>query len=257
MSVNLSIDGAMAEVALNRPDKLNAMREADVGEIVVALDRAEQQQVRAVLIRGEGAGFCAGRDLSEADPGNEDGEQILETVVNPVVRRIATFPAPTFASVHGPCLGLGLGLALACDVVYIADDAKIGSPFARIGAVLDSGGHSFLVSRLGMHRALELIYSGRLLSGTEAAAIGLVNQSFPPDAVLDRTRKLAAQVASGPTAAFMESKRLVRRIEEEGLGLFEVLRREAISQGVAARTEDYKEGISAFIQKRPPKFSGK
>jgi 2-(1,2-epoxy-1,2-dihydrophenyl)acetyl-CoA isomerase len=257
MSVNLSIDGATAEVALNRPDKLNAMREADVREIVVALDRAEQQQVRALLIRGEGAGFCAGRDLSEADPGNEDGEQILETIVNPVIRRIATFPAPTFASVHGACLGLGLGLALACDVVYIADDAKIGSPFARIGAVLDSGGHSFFVERLGTHRALELIYSGRLLSGGEAAAMGLVNQSFAPDAVLDRTRKLAAQVASGPTAAFMESKRLVRRIDEEGLGLFEVLRREAISQGVAARTEDYKEGISAFVQKRPPKFSGR
>jgi 2-(1,2-epoxy-1,2-dihydrophenyl)acetyl-CoA isomerase len=96
-----------------------------------------------------------------------------------------------------------------------------------------------------------------LLSGSEAAAIGLVNQSFPPDAVLDRTRKLAAQVASGPTAAFMESKRLVRRIDEEGLGLFAVLKHEAISQGVAARTGDYKEGISAFLQKRPPKFSGK
>jgi 2-(1,2-epoxy-1,2-dihydrophenyl)acetyl-CoA isomerase len=256
MSVNLSVDGALAEVALNRPDKLNAMREADVREIVVALDRAEEQHVRALIVRGEGAGFCAGRDLSEADPGNEDGEKILETVVNPVIRRIATFPAPTFAAVHGPCLGLGLGLALACDIVYIADDAKIGSPFARIGAVLDSGGHSFFVERLGTHRALELVYSGKLLSGVEAAALGLVNQSFPADAVVDRTRKFAAQVASGPTAAFMESKRLVRRIGEEGLGLFEVLRREAISQGVAARTEDYKEGISAFLQKRPPKFSG-
>ncbi len=257
MSVNLSIDGALAEIALNRPDKLNAMREADVREIMVALDRAEEQHVRALLMRGEGAGFCAGRDLSEADPGNEDGQQILETVVNPVIRRIATFPAPTFASIHGACLGLGLGLALACDLVFIADDAKIGSPFARIGAVLDSGGHSFFVSRLGTHRALELIYSGRLLSGAEAAAIGLVNQSFPVDAVLSHTRTLAAQVATGPTAAFMESKRLVRRIDEEGLGLFAVLKHEAISQGVAARTEDYKEGISAFIQKRQPKFSGR
>ncbi len=257
MSVNLSIDGALAEIALNRPDKLNAMREADVREIMVALDRAEEQHVRGLLMRGEGAGFCAGRDLSEADPGNEDGQQILETVVNPVIRRIATFPAPTFASIHGACLGLGLGLALACDLVFIADDAKIGSPFARIGAVLDSGGHSFFVSRLGTHRALELIYSGRLLSGAEAAAIGLVNQSLPVDAVLSHTRTLAAQVATGPTAAFMESKRLVRRIDEEGLGLFAVLKHEAISQGVAARTEDYKEGISAFIQKRQPKFSGR
>ncbi len=89
------------------------------------------------------------------------------------------FPAPTFAAVHGACLGVGLGLALASDVVYVSEDAKIGSPFARIGAVLDSGGHKFFVQRIGPHRALELIYTGRLLSGTEAAAWGLVNQCVP------------------------------------------------------------------------------
>ena len=257
MSIVLSVEGAIAEVVLNRPDKMNAVSEAMIRELGSALDRAEKQGVRALLIRGEGPGFCAGRDLAEANPGNEDGEAVLEETINPIIRQIATFPAPTFASVHGPCLGAGLGIALACDVVYIADDAKIGSPFARIGAVLDSGGHSFFVSRLGANRTLELVYSGRLMSGTEAATLGLVNQSFPRDKVLEETRKLAAQVAGGPTAAFMESKRLVRRIDEEGLGLFAVLKCEARSQGIAARTEDYKEGISAFQQKRQPKFTGR
>ncbi len=123
------------------------------------------------------------------------------------MKRIVAFPAPTFAAVHGACLGAGLGLALGCDVVYVADDAKIGSPFARIGAVLDSGGHSFFVSRLGTHRALELIYTGRLLSGIEAAQLGLVNRSMPKDSLVAETRKVAAQVAQGPTAAFMQSKR--------------------------------------------------
>jgi enoyl-CoA hydratase/carnithine racemase len=159
--------------------------------------------------------------------------------------------------VQGACLGAGLGLALGCDVVYVADDAKIGSPFARIGAVLDSGGHSFFVSRLGAHRALELIYTGRLLSGTEAAALGLVNQSMPRDVLLTHARKIAGQVAQGPTAAFMQSKRMVRRIDEEALGLFAVLKCEAQAQGAAGRTADYKEGITAFQQKRAPKFQGK
>jgi 2-(1,2-epoxy-1,2-dihydrophenyl)acetyl-CoA isomerase len=257
MAVDLTISGALAEVVLNRPDKLNAVNEAMALEMDGALDRAERAEVRALIVRGEGAGFCAGRDLADADPGNEDAEAILEKVFNPVIRRIATFPAPTFAAVHGACLGAGLGIALGCDVVYIADDAKIGSPFARIGAVLDSGGHSFFVSRLGIHRALELIYTGRLLSGAEAAALGLVNQSMPRDKVLEHTRQIATQVAAGPTAAFMESKRLARRIDEEGLGLFAVLRCEAIAQGAAGRTADYKEGISAFQQKRAPKFTGR
>ncbi|HVA81957.1 MAG TPA: enoyl-CoA hydratase-related protein [Candidatus Binataceae bacterium] len=257
MPVELKIAGAMAEIVLSRPDKLNAVNDAMAAELSEVFDRAERVGVRAMLLSGAGAGFCAGRDLADADPGNEDAEAILEGVFNPLIKRLALFPAPTFAAVHGACLGVGLGLALACDVVYAADDAKIGSPFARIGAVLDSGGHSFLVARLGSHRALELIYTGRLLSGAEAAAMGLVNASMPKENLLERARAVATQVANGPTAAFVESKRLIRRIDEEALGLRAVLKCEARAQGAAGRTADYKEGISAFQQKRAPKFVGK
>ncbi len=257
MNVELSIQDSVAEVVLNRPDKLNALNEAMTRELGAALDRAENAKVRALLLRGEGNAFSAGRDLADADPGNEDAEAILEKIFNPVIRRIATFPAPTFAAVHGACLGVGLGLALACDVVYVADDARIGSPFARIGAVLDSGGHAFFVERLGSHRALELIYTGKLISGSDAAQLGLVNQSFPRDKVLEQTRAVASQVAKGPTAAFLESKRIVRRIDDQALGLIDVLRLEATAQGAAGRTEDYKEGITAFVQKRTPAFKGR
>jgi enoyl-CoA hydratase/carnithine racemase len=257
MGVKLSIEGGLAEIVLDRPDKMNALNDAMIGELNSCLDRAESARVRALLIRGEGPAFSAGRDLADADEGNEDAEAIIEAQFNPLAKRIATFPAPTFAAVHGACLGAGLGIALACDVVYIADDAKIGSPFARIGAVLDSGGHAYFVHRLGTHRALELIYTGRLISGTEAASLGLVNQSMPKEALLEHTRRVAAQVAQGPTVAFMESKRIVRRIDEEGLGLFATLKLEAQAQGVASRTEDYKEGFGAFKQKRAPKFQGK
>lgn len=257
MAVNLSVEAGLAEIVLNRPDKLNAINEAMANELTACLDRAEQDGPRALLIRGEGAGFCAGRDLADADPGNEDAEAILDSIFNPVIQRIATFPAPSFAAVHGACLGVGLGIALACDVVYIAENARIGSPFARIGAVLDSGGHAFFVSRIGTHRALELIYTGRLLSGTEAAQIGLVNEALPGDAVVAHTRNIAATVAKGPTSAFLESKRMVRQIDDEALGLMAVLKLEAKAQGAASHTADYKEGISAFQKKRQPTFTGK
>ena len=257
MSVDLSVENGLAEIVLNRPDKMNALNDAMVAELNDALDRATSHGVRAMMLRGEGPAFCAGRDLADAHPGDEDAEAIIETTFNPVMKRIVAFPAPTFASVHGACLGAGLGLALGCDVVYVADDAKIGSPFARIGAVLDSGGHSFFVSRLGTHRALELIYTGRLLSGTEASHLGLVNRSMPKDSLVAETRKIASQVAQGPTAAFVQSKHLVRRIDEEAMGLFAVLKLEAQAQGAAGKTADYKEGITAFQQKRAPKFVGK
>jgi 2-(1,2-epoxy-1,2-dihydrophenyl)acetyl-CoA isomerase len=257
MSVELSVENGLAEIVLNRPDKMNALNDAMVAELNECLERAASQGVRALMIRGQGASFCAGRDLADADPGNEDAEAIIESVFNPLVKRIVAFPVPTLAAVHGACLGVGLGLALGCDVAYVADDARLGSPFARIGAVLDSGGHSFFVSRLGPHRALELIYTGRLLSGTEAAQWGLVNRSMPKEALVEETRKVAAQVAQGPTAAFVQSKRLVRRIDEEAMGLFAVLKCEAQAQGAAGRTADYKEGITAFQQKRAPKFVGK
>lgn len=257
MSVDLSIESGVAEIVLNRPAKMNAFDDPMVAEMNTRLVKAATAGVRALLIRGEGPAFSAGRDLAGAEPGKEDAEAILKSVFNPVIQTIADFPAPTFAAVHGPCLGVGLGIALACDVVYVADDAKIGSPFARIGAVLDSGSHLFLLEALGSHLALELIYSTRFLSGTEAAGLGLVNRALPLASLVAEVRKLALQVAQGPTAAFMESKRLLRRIRDDKLGLPEVLAAEAKAQGAAGRTSDYREGITAFQEKRTPKFTGR
>lgn len=257
MSVDLTIAGGVAELVLNRPAKMNAFDDAMVAAMNARLAEAAASGARALMIRGEGPGFSAGRDLAGAEPGKEDAEAILKTVFNPVIKTIADFPAPTFAAVHGPCLGVGLGIALACDVVYAAADAKIGSPFARIGAVLDSGAHLFMVERLGSHRALELIYTTRFLSGVEAEQLGLVNRAVAAAEVANEVRKLAAQVAQGPTTAFMESRKIVRRIRDEKLGLDAVLAAEAQAQGVAGRSADYREGITAFQEKRSPKFSGK
>jgi enoyl-CoA hydratase/carnithine racemase len=254
--VLLTFDGGLAELVLNRPDKLNAMNLEMVHDLESCLDTVEEHRARALLVRGEGRAFCSGRDLADADPLHEDGEAILHEFFNPLIERMAGIAVPTIAAVQGACLGTGLGLALACDIVYAADDARIGSPFARIGAVLDSGAHAAFVSRVGAHRALELIYTGRLLSGREAAEWGLVNRSVAGADLVRRTREVGASIASGPTAAFLESKRLVRSISDGKMSFSEVLAAEAAAQGRASHTHDYQDGISAFQEKRKPSFTG-
>src|SRR5687768_15715531 len=217
--------------------------------------RAADGTLRCLLVRGEGRAFCAGRDLADAQPG-EDASHILANVFNPLIQRLADLPIPTIAAVQGACLGTGLGLALACDLLIASFDAKLGSPFARIGAVLDSGAHLAFAQRLGPHRALELIYTGRLLTGQEAAVWGLVNAAVAPDQLLPHTRSLAQQIAAGPTLAYRESKRLIRRLQDERLSLTATLSAEAEAQGRTSHTADYTEGITAFQQKRPPVFGG-
>jgi enoyl-CoA hydratase/carnithine racemase len=256
-AVRLSIDDGVAEIVLDRPEKMNAMNDAMVRELMSSIDAVEKSGARALLVRGEGRAFCSGRDLSEADPLHEDGEAILRDVLNPLIARMAGVEIPTIAAVHGACLGLGLGLALACDIVYAADDARIGSPFARIGAVLDSGAHAAFVARVGPHRALELVYTGRLLSGREAAEWGLVNRSVAGADLARRAREVARAIARGPTAAFVESKRIVRLIRDESPSFATVLAAEAVAQGRASRTHDYQDGISAFLEKRKPAFTGR
>jgi 2-(1,2-epoxy-1,2-dihydrophenyl)acetyl-CoA isomerase len=256
-SVILDVRDGVAELVLNRPEKRNALREADVSTLRSALSEATGRGARTLLLRGEGAAFCSGRDLSTAAPGEEDGGQVLRDVFNPLILELAAMPLPTVAAVQGPCLGAGLGMALACDVMIVADDARLGSPFARIGAVLDSGAHLWLRERVGAHRALELIYTGRLLSGREAAAWGLANRTVAGTELLARARDLAVQVAAGPTTAFLLSKQIIRRIHDDGLGLAEVLQAEAEAQTTATTTADYAEGVSAFLRKTTPTFIGR
>src|SRR5690349_13618786 len=151
--IRFTVDEGVAQIVLDAPEKLNALTLEAIEDLDAAYSDAEAAGVRAVVLWGEGRGFCAGRDISDVDPETDDVLGYLGTF-EALMRRIAAFPAPTFAAVHGPCLGAGLGLAIATDVVYVAESAKIGSPFAGLGALLDSGGHALLYERLGAHRAL-------------------------------------------------------------------------------------------------------
>ena len=222
------------------------------------LDAVEAGGARALLVRGEGRAFCSGRDLADADPLHEDGEAILRDVFNPLIERMAGLAVPTIAAVHGACLGTGLGLALACDIVYAADDARIGSPVRahRRGARqrrprgVRLADRAASRARAHLHRAAAL-RDARRRSGASSTAASPVRD------LVRRTRELAASIARGPTAAFLESKRIVRTIARHRRVVREVLAAEAAAQGRASRTHDYQDGISAFQEKRKPSFTGR
>ncbi len=254
--INLDIQDNIAEVTLNAPEKMNALNETAIEDLSKVYTEAAEAGVRALLLRGEGRGFSAGRDISNVDPAKDDAYEYLGKLVTPVLRQMAQFPAPTFAAVQGACLGVGLGLAIATDVVYVADDAKIGSPFANLGATLDSGGHALFTERLGAHRTLDLIYTAELMSGKEAVAQGLFSRSLPKEELLEFTREKVAKVAQGATGAFMASRDLVAQIRDQRIGLWESMEQENIAQGKLCSTADYAEGFAAFQEKRKPEFSG-
>lgn len=256
MPVEVTIAGGVAEIVLNDPAKLNSLDESAIAGLSSALTEAHEAGVRALLLRGEGRAFCAGRDISGVDPATDDARGYLDDVVTPLLRQLANFPAPTFAAAQGACLGVGLGLLIATDVVYVADTAKIGSPFANLGATLDSGGHALFVERLGAHRTLDLIYTAELMSGAEAVAAGLFSRAVAEDSLLDFTRERVAKVATGATGAFLASKALVARLRDERIGLWTSLADENAAQGALCATDDYREGFAAFQQKRRPVFTG-
>jgi enoyl-CoA hydratase/carnithine racemase len=254
MTVDLHIENSVAEITLNDPGKLNALDEAAIGELASAYADAEAAGVRALLLRGEGRAFCAGRDISRVDPATDDATAYLADVVTPLLRTMDGFPAPTFAVATGACLGVGLGLLIATDVVYVADTAKIGSPFANLGATLDSGGHALFFERLGAHRTLDLIYTAELITGSEAVALGLFSRALPEAEVLEFARERAHRAAAGATQAFLASKRLVHRLRDDRVGLWTSLEEENVAQGQLCATDDYREGFAAFQQKRKPIF---
>ncbi len=255
--IELTITDDVAEVTLNAPEKRNAVDASALTELADAYTAAERAGVRALVLRGEGKGFCAGRDISQVDPVTDDALGFMRGQLQPLLERMAAFPAPTFAAAHGACLGIGLGLLVATDVVYVAESAKLGSPFAALGATLDSGGHALFFERLGAHRTFDLIYSGRLMSGAEAVEAGLFSRAFPDDEVLEATRAAAAHAAQGPTLAYLASKEIIRGLRDERMGLWRSVDAENVAQEALRQTPDFREGFEAFQQKRKPGFTGR
>ena len=258
--VVLLTTAGVATLLLDRPHRRGALDTPALRALRTAVDtlarRAGAGEVRAAVVTGTATAFCAGRDIVGVDPAAEDAGDVLEQLVNPVVAALAALPVPTVAAVEGPALGIGLGLALSCDLVVAAEGAVLGSPFGRIGAVLDSGAHRSLVDRVGAARTLDLVYTGRMLDGEQAHAWGVADRVVADGTAREQAEALAGVLAQGPTAAFAASKALVGRVRDEQLSLVDVLDAEAAAQRVAGRGHDYREGFAAFAAKRAPRFTG-
>lgn len=251
-TIKCEMKSAVATITLNRPQFKNSLSVADMEEVGRSFERAVSKGARCILVRGEGDSFCAGRDLADTRPGEEDTYAIVSGQINPALAKVRECVVPTISAVHGPALGFGLGLALACDITLVADNAVLGSPFRKIGLMLDSGGHYYLRERIGPHRVAELIMTGRLLSGREAAQMGMVNRSVGASELDSIAQQMALSISQGPTAAFRASKQILLH----DLSYDEVAEQEAVNQAKLIAGHDGKEGITAFQQKRPPRFIG-
>lgn len=242
-------------VTLDRPDAMNAVNRAMLAELASTLDAAaSDDDARCLVLTGAGRAFCSGRDLTEAEPG-EDAYAIISETITPVLTRLWEFEKPTIAAVNGAAMGVGLGLALNCDIVIAADNARFSSPFANLGVALDSGGHYHLPRLIGLHRALEMVYTADIIRGQQAAEWGLVNRSVAGSRLMAVTTSLAERIAAGPTLAFRRQKELLRR--SETMTYDEINEAEARLAADLVQTEDYGEGLAAFFDKRPPRFQGR
>ncbi len=253
--VETSRDGAVLTITLNRPEKLNAFTGEVHKALSAALKEARGDDVRAVVITGAGRAFCVGQDLTEFRDAAGDIAERLRATYHPNVLAIRALEKPVIAAVNGVAAGAGMSFACACDLRLAADSASFVPAFIRIGLVPDSGGTFFVTRLLGYARAFEWLCSGRTLSADEAHAWGLVNEVVGADDLAGRAAALAAQLAALPTQAIGMTKRLLDRAGRATLD--EQLEWEAQLQAAATKSEDFAEGVQAFLEKRDPTFKGR
>jgi 2-(1,2-epoxy-1,2-dihydrophenyl)acetyl-CoA isomerase len=252
--VETSRDGAVLTVTLNRPEVLNAFDTATHRALSAALKEARAPEIRAVVLTGAGRGFCVGQDLTEFREAPGDIASRLRDNYHPNVLAIRGLEKPVIASVNGAAAGAGLSIACACDLRIAADSASFIPAFINIGLVPDSGGSYFVSRILGPARAFEWMTSGRKLTAAEAHAWGLVSEVVETEALPSRAAELAAQLAAMPTRGIGMTKRLIDQASTASLE--DQLEREAQLQAAATQTSDFREGVSAFLEKRPPRFTG-
>ena len=254
----LTVDTGIAVLRLNRPAVLNAF-DAAMAEAFLACieDIAARDDVRAILIKGEGRGFCAGGDVAQFTGGG-DPEASIEAIIQPLhagLRLLDSLKQPSVACLHGAVAGAGFSLALACDLAIAAENAKFTLAYARIGATPDGSGTFHLPRLVGMRKAKELALLADTIDAAEALRLGLVNRVAPADTVEAEAMALARRLAAGPTQAYGRIKSLLAA--SGGNTLAEQLEAEHQAFRASTHTADFREGVAAFLEKRPASFTGR
>src|SRR3954465_15038527 len=251
--VEVTRDGAVQTITLNRPEGLNAFNRSLHASLRDALKEARDPEVRAVVLTGAGRGFSAAPYLTEFQE-SPDVSDALRSSYRPNVLAIRALEQPVIAAVNGVCAGAGLSLACVCDIRIAADNAVFVPGFIGIGLIPDSGGSYFLARRLGPSRAFSWMTSNRRLTAAEAEAWGLVDHVVPADELAAHAAELAARYAAAPTRGIAMTKQLFDHAQNATLE--EQLAMEAELQTAATKTADFTEGVTAFLEKRPPNFTG-
>lgn len=250
-------DGDVAILTLSDPATLNAAGVDMAEDLTAALEDAVDGGARAVVLTGEGRGFCSGANLTfpdrNAGPAPSAGDS-LKTIYNPLIRMIRDLPVPFVTAVNGPAAGIGCSFALIGDLIVAAESAYFLQAFRRIGLVPD-GGSTYLLPRLiGKARAMEMTLLGERVPAAKALEWGLINRCVPDDELMPTALNLAQQLASGPKSLSLIRKAIWASLDAE---FADQLEHERIAQGEAGRSEDFAEGVAAFLQKRPAAFKGR
>ncbi|MBO3700777.1 enoyl-CoA hydratase-related protein [Roseivirga sp. E12] len=250
------IKDGVATITLNRPDVYNALNNEITFELQQALkDAKRNNDVRVVVLTGEGKAFCSGQDLkaSSAEPNRSFSDSIHKRY-NPIIKAIRNLPKPVICRLNGVAAGAGCSFAIACDIVVASENAKLIEVFVNIGLVLDSGSSYFLPRLLGSSKAFELATMGTRVSCKDAEAMGLVNKCVPHESLDDAVKVYTDYYAKAPTKAIGLMKKMLNKSQNSTLS--EMLDYEAYNQDIAGATFDHKEGVQAFLEKRLPEFKG-
>jgi 2-(1,2-epoxy-1,2-dihydrophenyl)acetyl-CoA isomerase len=253
--VQLHQAGPIWTLTLHRPEVYNALNAGLIHEIREVAEAAEiSDEVRVLVIRGEGKAFCSGADLKAGliDP---DLGNVLRKTYNPMILALRGLNKPVIGAINGVAAGAGCSLALACDYLIAKEDAYFSELFVQIGLAMDAGSTGFLMQSLGYHKAFELASTGKKISSMEAKQIGLVAEVVSAEDWEARVAEVAAEFAARPTFVIGLMKKSLQKAQ--GMDLGDVLDMEADAQSAAGRSEDFAEGVMSFLQKRSPKFKGK